>query len=756
MGSMVPQIPAPPPLLNPGDPIDPLSPPPVPGKVLNRDAPTPSVSRGQLVEQWQTRAIRAREHWERKAFQQMRKNMRLTRGDQWGDAGTGQSYVLPPIDIYADDPGDRYVANVILRHVQQRTATIYGKNPTFTARRNKRMNSTIWDGTPEQLQAAQETMSAAMPQAPMADPATGMVMPPPPPPPPEQILVAQAVMADAQQAMERDKLLDKVAETLELLFKHEINEQPVPFKVSMKAIVRRALIAKVGYVKVGYSRVMGLRPEVEAELNDMSEQLATIERLAADLADGETQHDNPQAEQLRLAIAGLQKDGQVVLREGLLLTYPYSTAIIPSISCQQLRGFVGAEWVAEEYLLTADRIKEIYHVDIRQGASGSTSNRPSSARAYIDQPFDRARRGDDDGDENTRFCVWEIYNKADGLVYCVCDGYADFLAEPSAPDVYLERFWPWFIFTTNEVYDETNLFPPSDVELIRDMQLEINRARQGLREHRRAARPKTVARTGVLEPADKAALEGAKANAVVEVQGLPDNMKVEDALVAWSGPQINPALYETDSIYQDILRVAGMQEANLGGTAGGTATESQIAEGSRVSATTSVIDDLDEMLTEMARAIGQVLFSEMGQETVKAIVGEGAAWPELSRDEIAREIFLDIEAGSSGRPNRAQEIQNATQMVPLLMQIPGISPEWMAREMLRRLDDRMELSDAFAPGLPSIQSLNGAKNVSVGANGPNSQGPQGQANTQGTEPPRQNIAPTPPPAAPAPPAANAA
>ena len=755
MGGAPPMLPPVPPTpLNPGDSIDPMSPPPPAGKVMNREPPMPPAQRRALVNLWQTRVIKARDHWERKAFEQMRKDMRMARGDQWGDAANRSNSVLPP-DIFADDPGDRYVANIVLRHVQQRTATVYGKNPTFVARRSKRLTSVLWDGTMEQLQSAQQTLMATTPQPAQTDPETGVTTPPPPPPPPEQAMMAMAVMQDAQASMERDKLLDKVAKTLELLFDHEIKEQPVPFKVQMKATVRRALIASVGYIKLGYTRVMGQRPEVEAELNDMSEQLATIERLAADLADGETPPESERAEQLRLTIQGLvSSGGDIVLREGLLFTYPNSTAIIPSMTTMQLRGFVGADWVAEEYLLTADRIKELYHCDIRLGSSGITSKDPGTLfdhgpRAYSEQPWSRPKRGDDMGDrddEMTRFCVWEIYNKSDGLVYCVCDGYGDFLTEPSPPDVWLERFWPWFPFTTNELYDEGNLFPPSDVTLVRDMQLEINRARQGLREHRRAARPKTVGRKGILEPEDKAALENAKANAVVELQGLPDTMKVEDALVAWAGPQINPALYEVEGVYQDILRVVGMQEANLGGTSGATATESQIAEGSRVSSTTSVIDDLDEMLTEMARAAGQVLFHEMSAETVKAVVGEGAAWPELSRDEIAREIYLDIEAASSGRPNRAQEIQNATQMMPLLMQIPGMSPEWMAREMLRRLDDRLDLSDAFQAGLPSIQMLNGVKQISAGGGGddPNAQGPQGTQNESSTKPPRQNVAPTPP------------
>lgn len=758
--------------LNPGDPIDPMAPPPPEGDVINRDPPEISDQRRQLVSLWQERVVRARDYWETRAFEQMRRDMRLAKGDQWGDAAMRQQSILPP-DTFADDPGDRYTANVILRHIQQRTATIYGKNPTFVARRKKRLYSTVWDGTLAQLETAKQTLATAaqaMAGQPSLDPATGMAMPAPPPPPPDQMLTAQAIVQDAQQAMELEDQLTKIGETLEIVFQHELDEQPVPFKVSMKGTVRRALTASVGYVKVGFQRVMGMRPEVEAELADMSEQLATIERLGADLADGETPPESPEAEQLRLAIQGLQASGpDLILREGLTFTYPYSTAIIPSMTCQQLRGFVGADWVAEEYLLTADRIKEIYHVDIRAGAGSSMTNSVnpgldvrgtvSGARAYIEQPWQRARRGNDGGDsrdENTRFCVWDIYNKADGLVYTVCDGYPDFLTEPAPPETWMSRFYPWFPFVTNELYDEQSLFPPSDVSLIRDMQLEINRARQGLREHRRAARPMTITRKGVLEAEDRLALETRQINAVVELQGLPEAAKVEDALAAWSGPQINPVLYETQAAYEDILRVVGMQEANLGGTSGATATESQIAEGSRVSSTSSVIDDLDEMMTDLARTCGEILFDQLSIDTVRAIAGPGALWPEMSKAEIAKEIYLDIEAASSGRPNQAQQIQNASQIFPLLMQIPGLSPEWMAREMIRRMDDKLDLTDAFAEGLPSIQSLNGARAISTmgGASDPSAQGSAGGQNAPSTEPPRQNIAPN--ATATTPPAANAA
>ena len=96
----------------------------------------------------------------------------------------------------------------------------------------------------------------------------------------------------------------------------------------------------------------------------------------------------------------------------------------------------------------------------------------------------------------------------------------------------------------------------------------------------------------------------------------------------------------------------------------------------------------------------------MSPEQVTKIVGPGAVWPQLTLDQIADELVLEIEAGSSGKPNRVQELRNWREILPFVIQIPGINPEWLGRETLRRLDDRMDLTDAFKQNLPAIVSMN--------------------------------------------------
>ena len=53
------------------------------------------------------------------------------------------------------------------------------------------------------------------------------------------------------------------------------------------------------------------------------------------------------------------------------------------------------------------------------------------------------------------------------------------------------------------------------------------------------------------------------------------------------------------------------------------------------------------------------------------------------------------------------------------MQIPGIKPEWLAKELIKRLDDKMDITTAFQSMLPSIIAMNGmASRLGAGPEGP--------------------------------------
>jgi hypothetical protein len=409
---------------------------------------------------------------------------------------------------------------------------------------------------------------------------------------------------------------------------------------------------------------------------------------------------------------------------------------------------VAADWVAEEYLLSMDEIEEIYNVDVRGNCNeyGSDDSDVDTSKA---SDWSNNNKGKTRGEPNA--IVWEIYNRKDGLVYTVCDGYTEFLREPSSPEIYNERFYPWYGLIFNSVEDEDELYPPSDVRLMRDMQLEYNRCREGLKEQRIAGRPFIGVVAGSLDEEDLEKVTNREPNAVIELNALQPNQDIKQLLQPYAGPGIDPNLYEVNPVYEDILRTTGIQEANLGGTSNTTATQAQIAEGSRMTSMGSNIDDLNDILTQLARNGGQIMLREMSQERVKKIVGPGAVWPaEPIAQDIANEILLEIEAGSMGRPNQAQEIANAQRLMPLLIQLPGIDPEFLAKETLRRLDDRLDLTEAFKSALPSIVAMNGAMSGGAGPTAPGAgagagaaMGPQGAVNA-----PDGGAGGAPPPSAP--------
>jgi len=661
-------------------------------KIVPRDKPDVPQERVELVKEWIEKIELARdEHWKDK-FAAMREDAAFAAGKQWPDQA-------------AKD--ERYRANITLRHINQRVASVYAKNPRVRATRRQKLWSTVWDGSKEQLAAAQASIAATTPQGQMAIAAGAM---PPPTMPPED---AMAVVQDAQQVMQQKRLYDRIGKTLEIVAQYSLDE-PIPkFKTQAKQLVRRVLTCSAGYVKLGYQRIMEYGADIDAKIKDATDKLKEIEVLSADLADGEIAHDSSEAESLRLLLADLQKKKELVLREGLVFGFPKAWSIIIDPCVVQLKGFVGAGWIAEEFIFTPKQVQKIYGVDV----SGSFT------------PHDEAGAKKKPRGKKQQFCaVFEVYDLTGQVCFTVCSGYPDFLKEPGAPDVELEQFHPYYALSFNDIESDEQIFPPSDVELLRPMAVDYNRGREGLRVHRQANRPATVSANGVFDEKTKEAFSSHADHELIQ-SNLSKNDDINKLLVPKPTVPIQAELYEVDHVYVDIQRVQGDQAANVGGTAGVTATESSIAENSRVTTLQSNIDDLDDFLTDVMRGAGQVLLLNMSKQQVLKIAGPGAVWPELSAKDVAEELMLEIKAGSSGRPNRQARLAAVEKTAPFLLQVPGVKSKKLVEFMFQEIDENIDPEDFYEDGLPSIVAQNSmAKPNLAPGPGNEAQGPQGAMN----------------------------
>ena len=601
--------------------------------------------------------------------------------------------------FYGYDPTmwseDKYVVNLAQRHVQQRTAALYAKNPRCVAKPRQRMMSTMWDGNPETIK-----------QAMMARDLSEQNMMPVP-------QAVAMVLMEYEEVTAASKRLEKIGKTMEILFQYFMQESQPTFKSQMKALVRRMLTTGVGFVKLGFQRETERRPEISARMNDIQVRLDHIMRLAAESEEGEIQDHDGEMEELALSMAELAKQPEMVLREGLMFDFPDATSIVIDPRCKQLRGFIGARWIAHEMFFSPDEIMEIYGKEVKgnytpydvQGRSHDSSRKTLGGGAGAGK----------DQAEDGMVCVYELFDKPSGLVYVVAEGFKDFLKDPAAPDLQLETFWPVFALVCNEVEHKKEIYPPSDVHLLRSMVGEYNRAREGLREHRKANRPVYLTPAGMLEDEDKEKLATRPAHSVLSIQGMQPGQKSEDMVTPLKTVGIDPNLYEVGTLFDDVQLAVGAQESSFGGTSGATATETSMAESSRMSALGAQVDELDSFMSEVARASGAVLLQHMSAEQVKAIAGPGAVWPELTAQDIANEVLLEIEAGSTGKPNQAAELRNLERVLPYIIQIPGIDPKWLAKQVLKRMDDKLDLDAALSEGIESIVAMNGMKDPNAAA-----------------------------------------
>jgi hypothetical protein len=356
-------------------------------KLIQRDTAEPSDARAALVKRWLRDIAAARKHW-KPDFERMRRNMRFAGGKQWPNQ---------------KENDDRYRVNMVQRALKIVVSSLYAKNPTIVHKRRAKLDFVLWDGKLETLQQAQQTVAmaqemAASPEAASADPqAIAAVQ--------AAVMQATALLQDVQQGMQQRQMFDRIGKTLVTTTSYYVSEAKPGFKLQMKQMVRRARTTCVGYVKLGFQREMDLSEKQAKDVVTFNERLATIGQLTADIQDGEADENSAEAEELRLAITAIQSNPEKIVTEGLTFDFPGSTKIIPSISTQKLMGWVGAEWIAEEIMLTPDRIKEVYGIDVGQSYS--------SFRTVGGSPEGGDTRRVADG-KGGLACVYHIYDKRTG------------------------------------------------------------------------------------------------------------------------------------------------------------------------------------------------------------------------------------------------------------------------------------------------------------------------------------------------------
>lgn len=629
-------------------------------------------SRAAIVKRWLESIRKAERKWNTK-FDEMRKNMEFVAGWQWDEQKK------------LDD--DRYISNLTLRVINQKVASLYARNPITTVERRKRMDYQIWDGEMMTLTTAIMNVQQA----------TAMGMMP--------SLEDQALLMDYEMGRQREKMVERICKTAEIAYQYQIDHHRPEFKEQMKQLVRRVVICKVGYVKLRICRGdydSATLSTVDAPAKEI-ERIKRAQEILHDLQTGEIQDDSADVEEaknLLLSVGASPLTDEQPVGEYLEFDFPSPTSIIPSEECRSIKEFISAKFVAHKFRVPAELVEAIFGVEIHVGTPDDGANAETYKNVdYNGESKQETRENDGKVD------LYEVFDIQTKTRFFVAKGYKDYVLEPEPVTPQVAGFWPIFGLTFNDIEadEETksSIFPPSDVDLIRNPQKEWNRTRDALRSQRNANAPKYVCADGTISQDDEEALANAKPNHVTKLKSLPPGVEPDKFIKILQTAAIDPAVYDTSPLEKDILMAGGMQEANIGPAGKDvTATVGTIAEQSRMTMLASNVDDLDSFLTRLAKAGIELMLRGMTLQTVQRIVGPGASWPTQDVEEYINEIQIKVQAASSGRPNRAIGIANAQQLGPILLQA-GANPAALVEELVKRLDDTLDVDKFFPLSLPA-------------------------------------------------------
>ena len=443
------------------------------------------------VQMWTKRITSAKSKRE-KDFKRIRDNMNFAAGLQW----PGQKTMTT----------DKYVCNLVNDAVNSKTSSLYARNPTAEYQRRKRLDFQLWDGHLESLIPLIQ-MAGSHPMGVAALP-----------------VEAKALLADYSNGEQLRQMIDKVGKTLEILFQYFMDEQDAEdgeFKLQAKQLVRRVITCCVGFGRVSFSRdelTMITSSGVNGNTgNKMSMAKAMLEKLDK----GDLTETSPHYQTLMslLTSMGMHAQDEMVtpdISEKLIfdLSIP-PTSIVVEPRCRTLKGFIGAKWVVQEYILPIEDVNAMFEVDVK--ISGGTKQYTTGGKEKSGAESEGKSK-----DEGELCMLWEVLDKKTKSHFYIVDGHKDYILAPEPLEPSVKGFWPIVALTFNDVETEesadASIYPPSDVQLMFSAQKEWNRSRDELKKHRRANAPGYITNKGMLTENDKVALENQVANQVVDCQ----------------------------------------------------------------------------------------------------------------------------------------------------------------------------------------------------------------------------------------------
>ncbi|MGA0588086.1 hypothetical protein ACO2Q2_13295 [Dyella sp. KRB-257] len=502
-------------------------------------------------------------------------------------------------------------------------------------------------------------------------------------------------------------------------------------KAQAKELVGSSLTIGPGWLKAVWLQRMGRDPEIEAQINDIQDNLARMAQLRKEIADGSASDIDASEAELKRQAEGLEAKVEIVVARGFAIDFVAGEDIQVSMDCRDLASYTEASWMAHRSFHRVEDAKA-EHPDIadkmnraityypvkprdtdkaRDSGSMDTGATAADADAFTTSTGNTSEASTMSGE--AFLCKWEVWDRTTSTVVQFFEGMDCYAKPPFPPYPATTRFYPFFGYFIGHVNGERH--PRSLITRSERLFDEYNAIRSNYRKHRRRAIPKCGFDATNYDDQQIAKLEGATTGELVGLKPVRPGEPIDKSIVPIQYNQVDMALYDTGVIRAELEMIWGIQEALSSSIhTAKTATEAEIQQHGTESRTGYMRDDLDEMLSDLATYTAEVALQVLDENDVTEIAGPWALWPTgMTVEDLQSLVKVSIHAGSTGKPNTAARRQAWAAILPPLQnaieqvaKLRGSSPddvadciEAMIEETIATTGERID-ANKFLPDPP--------------------------------------------------------
>ena len=554
------------------------------------------------------------------------------------------------------------------------------------------------------------------------------------------------ILASEQVGTQPDKNATDFADTAELIVARQWRDAKL--KRTGKKIVKSGFTCGQGWFKALMLTDDPPQPQLEAQIRDQQALLDSLNAMKDGLESGEgTETVEQKRYEIELAITGLQAKREQKIKTGLVTDFIRAEDFQCSLDVANVMDYLEADWCSNDmYILKASakaRFPRLTDEDIKQAScfyqkpAGSKDQNQETASQQGDSMAEgaftkSAPAGQAGNSKPVEFlkCV-ELWDHRDAMIKTFIDGVKKWAIEPYAPKQATSRFYPYFGLAFYEV--DGMRHPQSLVFRLRKLADEYAACRSNQRLNRERSVPGTVFNRGGLSVEDATKIEQSVSMENIGLLPTDSNAPLQNLIIAKPIGSYNAALYDTTPILSDMQTVSGVQEALQGAASQGqpkTATEATLEQTGFNSRTGSDRDALEDLLTDLAQYTVETGIQEIRPGQAQRIAGKMAFWPVgMDVDDILTMVEVQIQTGTTGKPDKMAMQQAWSTILPMLKemmvqirQVQTIDPAFavslqnLVRETLKRLDDRLDLSEFMTttpppppihpPPLPPVPKVN--------------------------------------------------